>query len=105
MFVCDDAEAFRKPCIYCQLESNSPPFAVLAEAPVEGEDVDDEPEQDPLASLTECRFVPADPGVLMTLYHALSDGAALNPDSEARRPFSLCVCVGGCECVHQSFGV
>jgi hypothetical protein len=60
---------------------------------VEGADEDDEPEQDPLASLTECRFVPADPTVLMTLYHALSDGAALNPDSEARRLF-LCLCVG-----------
>lgn len=99
--VCRDTSSFPHPCLYAQLDDEVAedafqsasmrqvmPTAAAASAASAGaasidEDGDDDDEDAAEDSpISDLRFVPANPDILDALYKAVSECAALNPDSE-----------------------
>jgi len=84
-----DPQAFPHPCIYAQLDdevaeeafasASMRQSAAAAAAADEDEEEDDAAEAQPISDL---RFVPENAGLLDALYHAMSECAKLNPDSD-----------------------
>lgn len=72
--VARDTEAFPKPCVYIQLDEGSVGMGAEAE-----EDEGEEQEEEESAEL---RLVPAQDSEVESLFQAVCDASALNPDSD-----------------------
>ena len=68
-----DPQAFDMPCIFVQLDSD------FDEAP---NDDDNEIEDGAAEDVSELRLAPADPDEVESIFQAMSDCAAMNPDSD-----------------------
>jgi len=87
-----DTSSFPHPCLYAQLDdeveeeafrsaSMRQPAVQAAAAAANGEDDEDEEADEP-QPISDLRFVPENAGILDALYRAVSECAALNPDSD-----------------------
>jgi len=86
-----DPQAFPQPCIYAQLDDEvaeeafaSASMRQSAAAAAAGADdaAEDDDEAEEAQPISDLRFVPENAGMLDALYHAMSECAKLNPDSD-----------------------